>query len=122
VRNAEQADPLPTRIRVAAAYDVVGSFFDTEQLNGWVTLEVQERMRDAGSPSLYLGTELAAGGADQLALRAGYVLGDLDQENGARVGLGLHHERFDLSIAKSLAVSTLTGETEPVYVSFAIDF
>ncbi len=122
VRNAEQADPLPTRIRVAVAYDVVNSFFDTDQLNGWVTVELQERMRDAGSPSVYLGSEFTAGGTDRLALRAGYVVGDLDQENGARVGLGLHHERFDLSIAKSLAVSTLTGETEPVFVTFAVDF
>ncbi len=122
VRNAEQADPLPTRIRLAAAYDVVRSFFDTDQMNGWVTVELQERMRDPGSPSLYLGSEFKAGGTDQLALRAGYVVGDLDQENGARVGLGLRHERFELSIAKSLAVSTLTGETEPVYVTFAVDF
>ncbi len=122
VRNAEQADPLPTRIRLAAAYDVVSSFFDTDEINGWVTVEIQERMRTPRSPSLYLGSEFTAGGTDQLALRAGYVVGDLDQENGARVGLGLRHERFDLSIAKSLAVSTLTGETEPVYVTFAVHF
>ena len=48
-------------------------------------------------------------------------MGDLDQEDGARVGLGLRYERFDLAIAKSLAVSTL-GETEPVHVTFAIGF
>ncbi len=122
VRNAAQADPLPTRVRVAAAYDVLSSLFDIPQLNGWVTVEVQGHVRNALSPSLYLGSEFTAGGKDQLALRAGYVVGDLDQENGARVGLGLHHNRFDLSIAKSLAVSTLTGETEPVFVTFAVDF
>jgi hypothetical protein len=50
------------------------------------------------------------------------VFGDLDQEAGARVGLGLRYERFDLAIAKSLAVSTLTGETEPVHVTFSVVF
>jgi hypothetical protein len=43
-----------------------------------------------------------------------------DPEDGARVGLGVRYERLDLSIAKSLAVSGLTGETEPVHVTFSI--
>lgn len=122
VLNADQADPLPLRIRVAAAYDIVGSLIDRDDIGGWLALEVQDRPRDPGSVSLYIGSELTAGQADALVLRAGYVLGDLDQEDGARVGLGLRYERFDLSIAKSLAVSTLTPETEPVHVTFSIIF
>lgn len=120
VLNAEQADPLPARVRVAAAYDIVGVLVAREGLRGWLTLEVQDRLRNPGSHSLYYGAELAAGTSEALVLRAGYVLGDLDQEDGARVGLGLRFERFDLSIAKSLAVSTLTGETEPVHVTFSL--
>lgn len=122
VRNAAQADPLPTRVRVGAAYDVISSLVDTQELKGWVSVELQGDTRDLSSPALYLGSEFTAGGSDRLALRAGYVIGDLAEENGARVGLGLHHHRFDLSIAKSLAVSTLTGETEPVSVTFAVQF
>jgi hypothetical protein len=45
-----------------------------------------------------------------------------DPEDAARVGLGIRYEAFDLSIAKSLAVSSLTGETEPVHVTFSIAF
>jgi hypothetical protein len=122
VLNAEQADPLPARFRVAAAYDVVRSLVHGEGVSGWLTLEMQDRLREPGSPSLYLGSEITAGQTDALVLRAGYVLGDLDQEDGARVGLGLRFQRFDLAIAKSLAVSTLTGETEPVHVTFSILF
>lgn len=122
VFNAEQADPLPARIRVAAAYDLVGALVDQEGVGGWVALEVQDRLNGEGSPSLYVGTELTAGETEALFLRAGYVTGDLDQENGARVGLGFRYERFDLAIAKSLSVSTLTGETEPVHVTFSIVF
>jgi hypothetical protein len=122
VLNAEQADPLPTRLRVAAAYDIVGTLVDREGLGGWLTLEVQDRLRTPGSLSLYIGSELTAGTSDALVLRAGYVFGDLDQEDGGRVGLGIRFERFDLSIAKSLAVLPLTGETEPVHVTFSILF
>lgn len=122
VRNAEQADPLPARVRVAVAYDVVAAFVDRDDLNGWLALEVEDRLRNLGSVSYYVGTELMAGQADALSLRAGYVWSELAQEDGGRVGLGLRYERFDLSIAKSLAVSTLTGETEPVHVTFSIGF
>lgn len=122
VLNAEQADPLPSRVRVGAAFDVLAEFVQRSDVQGWLSVEVQDRLREPGSPSVYLGSELAAGSRDALYLRTGYVIGDLDQEDGARVGLGLRYERFDLAIAKSLAVSTLTGETEPVHVSFSIVF
>lgn len=122
VLNAEQADPLPARVRLAAAYDVLSRFSDDGQVRGWLSVELQDRLRDPGSVSLFVGSQLEAGTHDALYLRAGYVVGDLDQEDGARVGLGLRYERFDLAIAKSLAVSTLTGETEPVHVTFSIVF
>jgi hypothetical protein len=122
VLNAEQADPLPARVRVGAAYDVLARVVSRDDVKGWLSVEVQDRLRDPGAVSVYLGSELAAGSLDALYLRTGYVIGDADQQDGARVGLGLRHERFDLAIAKSLAVSTLTGETEPVHVSFSIVF
>ncbi len=122
VLNAEQADPLPARVRMGAAYDLLHRVVSRDDVEGWLSVEVQDRLRDPGSLSVYLGSELAAGAPDALYLRAGYVIGDVGQEEGARVGLGLRFERFDLAIAKSLAVSTVTGETEPVHVSFSIVF
>jgi hypothetical protein len=120
--NAEQADPLPTRLRVAAAYDILRAVTGSEELSGWLAVEYEDRLRKLGTGSVYVGTEVVAGQVDALSLRAGYVWSELDQEDGGRVGLGLSYERFDLSIAKSLAVSTLTGETEPIHVTFAIAF
>lgn len=122
VLNAEQSDPLPARVRVAAAYNVVAAITDTDDLHGWLAFEIQDRLRDLGSPSYYMGTELTAGQVDALSLRAGYVWSDLPSEDGGRVGLGLRYERFDLSIAKSLAVSTLAEETDAVHVTFSIGF
>lgn len=130
VRNAEQADPLPARVRAAVAYDVVRLFTDREDFSGLLAVEVQDRLQDLGVPSLYLGSEVNAGTADApfgLSVRAGYVLADLldriqgsDPEDGARVGLGVEYDRIEMSIAKSLGVSTLTGETEPVHVTLTI--
>jgi hypothetical protein len=129
VLNAEQADPLPARYRVAAAYDVVAAFTSRDDFQGWLTVEVQDRLREPGVPALYFGGEFTAGRLDALSLRAGYVISDVldkiqgaDPEDGARVGLGIRYSAFDLSIAKSLSVSTLTGETEPVHVTFSIGF
>jgi hypothetical protein len=129
VLNDAQADPLPSRFRVAASYDIIDLLTEREEFGGWVAVEVQDRLRAPGRPSLYLGTEFTAGREDALSLRAGYVIADplgkvegADPEDGARVGLGIRFERLDLSIAKSLAVSSVTGETEPVHVTFSIAF
>ena len=129
VLNVEQADPLPARLRVAASYDVLDLLTEREDFGGWVGVEVQDRLRTLGQPSLYFGTEFTAGRVDALSLRAGYVFSDplgklegADPEDGARVGLGIRYERLDMSIAKSLAVSSVTGETEPVHVTFSIGF
>ncbi|MDX1493545.1 MAG: hypothetical protein R3253_05780 [Longimicrobiales bacterium] len=122
VLNAEQSDPLPARIRVAAAYNVVAAITDTEELQGWLAFEVQDRLKALGSLSYYLGAELTAGQIDALSVRSGYVWSDLPSEDGGRVGLGLRYERFDLAIAKSLAVSPLPDETDAVHVTFSIGF
>lgn len=122
VLNADQADPLPARVRLGAAYDVLSGVASREDVEGWLAVELEDRLREPGAVSVYLGSEVVAGSLDALYLRAGYVIGQVDQEDGARVGLGLRYERFDLAIAKSLTVSTVTGETEPVHVSFSIVF
>lgn len=122
VRNAEQADPLPKRIRVAAAYDVVSALTGRDDIQGWFAFEVEDRLSSLGNTSYYIGSELTAGRTDAIVLRAGHAWSQIGQEDGTRVGLGLRYQRFDLSIAKSLAVSTITGETEPVHVTFSIGF
>ena len=124
VLNADQADPLPARFRVAVAYDALHTLTEFEELTGWITLEVEDRLRDPGNQAYYLGAELSAGTAEKIALRAGYAFptGDSDAQEGTRVGLGLRYERFDMSIAKALAVSNITGEPEPVHVTFSIVF
>ena len=122
VVNAEQSDPLPSRVRVSAAYNFLTHFVDTDDINLWVRAEVEDRWRDLGdAPSYYLGTELAAGRGDVIYVRSGYVQGEVGQADGMAIGVGLRYERFELGLAKNLAGS-ITGESEPVHVSFGILF
>jgi hypothetical protein len=122
IGEGEEGDPLPTRVRAAASYEVLGHFLETEELELSLSLELEDRWRDLGSPATYLGAEFTAGQGDELYLRAGYVFGAQQQLDGAAVGVGLHYQRFDLGLAKSLATSALPGDSEPVHISFGIVF
>lgn len=119
VINEEQSDPLPTRLRFAVAYDVL-RHLEEDRLALWFTLETEDRARDLGSPSLYAGLNLSA--AELFHVRAGYVGGKLDQTNGASVGLGFRFDRFSLNLAKSLTRSVVTGASQPLHVTFGVEF
>ena len=122
VVNAEQADPLPSRIRASAAYEVLSHFVETDEIRLWVRFEVEDRWRDLGqSRSYYVATELAAGQGDVIYVRSGYASGEVGSADGIAIGVGLRYERFELGLAKNLAGS-ITGESEPVHVSFGIVF
>ncbi|MEZ4414597.1 MAG: PorV/PorQ family protein [Gemmatimonadota bacterium] len=120
--NAEQADRLPTRLRVAGAYEVLRHWEEADAFRLWVNLEVEDRWHDFGDPSVYLGSELTVGAEEALLVRAGYVFRDLDQRKGAALGLGLRYDRFNVGIARSLAAAELSPDTEPVYVTLGIGF
>lgn len=120
--NEGQSDPLPTRYRLAVAYDVARHFVDTPELKAVLTVEREDRWRDGGSAATYIGTELGAGSEQALFVRAGYVFGGELQLDGAAVGVGLRYDRIDLGIAKSLATTTLAGESEPVQVTLGVLF
>jgi hypothetical protein len=109
-------------LRIAAAYEILGHFVTTEELSLTLSVELEDRWRDLGSPATYLGTEFTAGAGDVLFVRAGYVFGAEQQLDGAAVGVGVHYERFDLGLAKSLASSPLPGESEPIHISFGFVF
>lgn len=118
--NQEQSDPLPTRVRLAVAYEALNRIVDEVPMDLWVTMEVEERTRNPGSPSLYAGVDFSAAGL--FHLRAGYVAGKFDQTNGASVGVGFSVDRFDLNFAKSLTRSMVTGESQPIHVTLAATF
>ena len=42
--------------------------------------------------------------------------------DGASVGVGFRFDRFDLNLAKSLTRSMVTGESQPIHVTFGVQF
>ncbi|MBI4544042.1 MAG: hypothetical protein HY703_02465 [Gemmatimonadetes bacterium] len=119
VVNALQADPLPARLHLGAAYEVLRHIRPDSTLALWAVLEVEDRLREPGSPVGSLAFELMAG--QVVALRVGYRGGE-GLETGPAVGLGLKHKRFDLAVAKSFAASPLDPDREPFQVTFGIRF
>jgi hypothetical protein len=122
VINEGQADPLPTRVRVGVAYDVLRHFVEDEDVQALFAVDLEDRWEDLGSPATHLGVEVAAGREQALVVRAGYVFGADLQVDGAGVGVGLRYERFELGIGKSLAQTALTSETEPVHLTLGVVF
>ena len=130
--NADQADPLPTRLRFAAAYELLDHWLEEDELRLWLTTELEvDPIQEQGGddedlgrvdPSVYLGAELTAGTMEFLSLRAGWVFNSVTQVDGGAVGLGLRYQSFDLAIAKSLAQAPLAGDDEPIHVSFGFVF
>jgi len=120
--NVEQADPLPTRLRAAVSYETLRHFTEMPDVELWITAELEDRWLELGDPILYLGGELTAGEGDLIFVRAGYGQQELGQSAGASVGLGLRYQQFDLGVAKRLSGSSLTGEPEPVHISFGVVF
>lgn len=115
-----QSLPLPTRLRFALAYRVLHRVVEEETLDLWASVEAEDRARDPGSPSVYVGLNFSA--AEMFFVRTGYVGGQLDQTDGATVGLGLRIDRFDLNLAMSLTRSMVTGESQPIHVSLGVAF
>ena len=122
VVNAAQADPLPTRIRLSAAYEVLQYFSTPADLSLWIRVEVEDRWKRPGeSPSFYVGTELVAGSTDVIFVRASRASGEINQAAEIAFGLGLRYEAFELALARSFTSSIVEG-SEPIYVSFGIRF
>ena len=122
VVNAEQADPLPVRARLAAAYDILDHFDERPAFDLKFTVELEERWRALGAPSVHVGTEISTTGTEILSVRLGYAYGRDGQAGGAALGLGLHVGRFDLGVARSLARTSLGTGSEPVHVSLGVIF
>jgi len=121
VTNSEQADPLPSRIRIGAAYDVLTGLVD-EDLGMHLVVEVEDRLRDLGNTSLFLGSEFLAGATDQVFVRGGYIFGNRNQTDGAALGFGVRYERFEFGIARSLARGGPSSGDEPIHLTLGLAF
>jgi hypothetical protein len=115
----QELDILPIRLRLGAAYEVLNYPLPEHPVSVWLALELEDSWRDPGSPTPSLGLEI---NADELVyLRAGYVHGD-GTGTGASLGIGIHYNRFIVSVARAFGTTFPESDTEAVQVSIGIGF
>lgn len=127
VRDSGQSDPLPSRIRVAASYDLLDRFVDEQEVELRVVGELEDRLRDPGNLSVFLGSQISAQavGIDEVSVRGGYVWGgglDRNQTAGAGLGFGVRFDRFEFGIARSLSRGGPASGDEPVHITLGFAF
>ncbi len=127
VRDSGQSDPLPSRLRVAASYDLLDRFVDEQEVELRVVAEVEDRLRDPGNISVFLGSQISAQavGIDEVSVRGGYVWGgglDRNQTAGAGLGFGVRFDRFEFGIARSLSRGGPASGDEPVHITLGLIF
>lgn len=119
VVNAAQADPMPARLRVGAAYEILHHFVADSTLALWVTTEVENRLRHPGERQGAVGLELSAGGI--LFARAGFRTGE-GRGTGGAVGVGMNYDRFTVSLSRSFASTEMQLDYEPFQFTLGIAF
>ena len=119
--NTANPEPLPSRLRVGVSYQLTRDFVE-EEFGLRVLLEVEDRLRDPGTRSLHLASELTAGTGDQVFIRGGIIFANRNQTDGAALGFGLRYERFEFGIARSLARGGPLLQQEPVHLTLGVAF
>lgn len=117
--NAAQSDPLPARLHLGAAYDVLALLREDAGLAVRLLADVRDTLRDLGRPVGSVGLEVDV--QETIFVRAGYAPGE-GLGTGAAIGVELRYDRFDIAVARSFVNSALEADTEPFQVSFGLNF
>jgi hypothetical protein len=119
VKDAEQADPLPTQVVGGVAYDVPR--FERYVPDATLRL-VADATTGVGQAPLEKTVHLGVEGSYQHTyfLRGGYS--SISGIGGPAIGLGLVSKRFALDIATQLAVSQALGSSPPTYLGLRYRF
>jgi hypothetical protein len=117
VLNAGQADPMPMRVRVGAAYELMHHFSSDTTMALWATAGASGSWKEGMPVRAGLGLELVLDGT--IYIRSGYATGE-GREGGAAIGVGLRYDRFDVGIARTFLGAT--GVPDPFQITFAVGF
>jgi hypothetical protein len=98
LENRDQADPLPTKLALGAAYQLpLQAMGAGKAIDARVLVDVQDQWGESGSPDARMGVEVGYDGT--AFVRAGYAFLASDA-GGASVGLGFRVERFAIDLAR----------------------
>ena len=119
VNNQEQADPLPTRLQIGAAYRVhLPAAPETgERLDARFLVDLQDMWGSYVNPDARFGVELAYGNI--LQIRTGYAFLKAES-SGPSVGVGLRFGSFAVDFARVFFESS--SLEDPVYLSLRAIF
>jgi hypothetical protein len=116
LENRDQADPLPTRLGLGAAYQLpLRAMGASQAVDARVLVDVQDQWGEYGSVDARMGIEVAYGGA--AFLRAGYAFLP-SGTGGASLGFGLRLEQFAIDLARVFYQANAFDD--PVYLGFRI--
>jgi hypothetical protein len=113
-----RSERFPARIHLGAAYDVLRPFRSDDVLALRLAVDVQDELRNPGSPIPSAGVELDVQQA--VFLRAGYTPGE-GHASGAAVGVELRYDRFDIGLSRSFVNSSFEDD-EPFQVTLSVNF
>lgn len=123
VNNSYQADPLPTRLVVGAAYRVllrpVSDLPDADRFDLQLAADVESPWREAGSPGLRLGMDV--GYHDLVRVRAGYAF-VRQGLSGPSIGLGVATGSIGVDLAQTFLSGTDLVVPNPTFLSFRVTF
>lgn len=127
VKDAEQADPLPTQFVAGAAYDVKNFGKRVPDASLRFVLDATSGIgSETRGQTAHLGAE--AGYQGRYFLRAGYAYyrsGATFKDagyGGATIGFGIAQKRFALDVAKQVTSGELLANNPPTYVGLRYAF
>jgi len=123
VNNRDQADPLPTRLVVGAAYRLqlhpaaLGNAGDRFDVN--VAADVESPWRETGTPDVRVGVDV--GYRETLRVRGGYAFVK-EGLSGPSVGVGVATGSIGVDLARTFLSGTDLVVPNPTFVSFRVEF
>lgn len=123
VNNRDQADALPTRLVIGAAYrlllrpvadDSAGDRFDVR-----LAADVESPWRETGTPDVRLGVNI--GYRDLVRVRGGYAFVHQGL-SGPSVGLGVASGSIGVDLARTFLTGTDLVVPNPTFLSFRVVF
>lgn len=123
VNNNDQADPLPTRLVVGAAYRVqlrpVTDLPDADRFDMRVAADVESPWQETGTPDVRVGVDL--GYREVVRVRGGYAFVH-DGMSGPSIGLGVATRSIGVDLAQTFMTHTDLLAANPTFLSFRVVF
>lgn len=123
VNNRDQADPLPTRLTIGAAYRLqlrpLSDAALADRFDLRLAADVESPWRETGTPDLRVGMDL--GYRDVVRVRGGYAFVH-EGLSGPSVGLGLATGAIGVDLARMFLTGTDLLVANPTFLSFRVVF